>query len=372
MILKILILGLFSLLLMAGCAPKESNVIKIGLVAPLTGDQAEIGIDEQNGAQLAVDEVNAKGGLLGKKVVLVPLDDKHDPKEAVNAANKLVSDPAVVGVVGHLNSGTSIPASAVYNRAGIAMISPSATNPQLTRQGFKNVFRVCTTDEVQGPAMADFLVKDKKFRKIVILHDKSAYGQGLADTFKVQAEKNGATILLYEGITQGDKDFSAVLTKIKGLNPDVIYFGGMHSEGGLLARQGKDLGLRAAIAGGDGMFGTEFSKVAGPAARKAYVSFLAPPFEKLDSAKGFVDAYTAKYGPIKQYAPYAYDAAKVMLEAIEKAGSTHKDAIIKAVAETKEFPGVTGKISFDENGDTTNKRFYFYTFDSEGKPVLVK
>lgn len=370
--LRIFLAGLFFLLLLvAGCTP-ESNVIKIGFVAPLTGDQAEIGIDEQNGAQLAVDEVNAKGGLLGKKVILVPLDDKHDPKEAVNAANKLVSDPAIVGVIGHLNSGTSIPASAVYNRAGMAMISPSATAVELTRQGFKNVFRVCTTDAVQGPSMADFLVKDKKFRRIVVLHDKSAYGQGLADSFKPQAEKNGARILLYEGITQGDKDFSAILTKIKGLNPDVIYFGGMHSEGALLARQAKELGIRAAFAGGDGMFGTEYSNIAGSAARNTYVSFLAPPFDKLESARAFVEKYNAKYGPIKQYAPYAYDATRVMLSAIEKSGSTRKEDIIAAIAGTLNFPGVTGKFSFDANGDTTNKRFYFYTFDADGKPVLVK
>lgn len=204
----IMILALFAAL--SGCSKSDSNTVRVALVAPLTGDQAELGLDELHAAELAADEINAKGGINGKKVVIVGMDDKHDPLEATKIANNLVADSSIIAVIGHLNSGTSIPASKIYSQGGILMITPSATNPQLTKQGFTNVFRMCATDEVQGPAMADYLIKDKKYKKIVTLNDKSQYGQGLVDTFTAQAKKLGVEVIFVDAITQGDKDFVSV------------------------------------------------------------------------------------------------------------------------------------------------------------------
>lgn len=364
-----LFLGLF------GCAKSSSDTIKVALVAPLTGDQAELGLDELHAAELAADEINAKGGINGKKVVIVGMDDKHDPLEATKIANNLVADSSIIAVIGHLNSGTSIPASKIYNQGGILMITPSATNPQLTKQGFTNVFRMCATDEVQGPAMADYLIRDKKYKKIVTLNDKSQYGQGLVDTFTAQAKKLGVEIVFADAITQGDKDFVSVLTRIKALNPDVIYFGGMHSEAGLIAKQAKSLGISAKIAGGDGMFGTEFGKIAGgDAASNAIVSFQAPPYDKADNPgmKNFVANYSAKYGKIVQYAPYSYDAANLVFSAIAKAEKQDRASVIAAMKATKDYPGVTGKVNFAPNGDIMNATFYFYTFDAQGMPAFIK
>ncbi len=372
-LLSLLVISIFAFALL-GCAKSDNNVVKIALVAPLTGDQAELGIDELHAAQLAVDEVNAKGGINGKKVVLVGMDDKHDPLEATKIANNLVADSSIIAVIGHLNSGTSIPASKIYNQGGILMITPSATNPQLTKQGFNNVFRMCATDEIQGPAMADYLIKEKKYKKIVTLNDKSQYGQGLVDTFTAKAETLGVKIIFADAITQGDKDFVSVLTRIKALNPDVIYFGGMHSEAGLIAKQAKSLGINAKIAGGDGMFGTEFGKIAGDAASNAIVSFQAPPYDKANNPnmKNFVANYTAKYGKIVQYAPYSYDAASLVINAISQAEKQDRASVITAMRATKDFDGVTGKVNFAPNGDVINATFYFYTFDAQGMPAFIK
>ncbi len=368
----IILFVLFSTL--SGCAKSDSNTVRVALVAPLTGDQAELGLDELHAAELAADEINAKGGINGKKVAIVGMDDKHDPLEATKIANNLVADSSIIAVIGHLNSGTSIPASKIYSQGGILMITPSATNPQLTKQGFTNVFRMCATDEVQGPAMADYLIKDKKYKKIVTLNDKSQYGQGLVDTFTAEAKKLGVEIIFADAITQGDKDFVSVLTRIKALNPDVIYFGGMHSEAGLIAKQAKSLGISAKLAGGDGMFGTEFGKIAGDAASNAIVSFQAPPFDKADNPgmKNFVANYSAKYGKIVQYAPYSYDAANLVFSAISKADKQDRAGVIAAMKVTKDFDGVTGKVNFAPNGDIMNATFYFYTFDAQGMPAFIK
>jgi ABC-type branched-subunit amino acid transport system substrate-binding protein len=372
-LLSLLVISIFAFALL-GCAKSDNNVVKIALVAPLTGDQAELGIDELHAAQLAVDEVNARGGINGKKIVLVGMDDKHDPLEATKIANNLVADSSIIAVIGHLNSGTSIPASKIYNQGGLLMITPSATNPQLTKQGFNNVFRMCATDEIQGPAMADYLIKDKKYKKIVTLNDKSQYGQGLVDTFTAEADKLRVKIIFADAITQGDKDFVSVLTRIKALNPDVIYFGGMHSEAGLIAKQAKSLGINAKIAGGDGMFGTEFGKIAGDAASNAIVSFQAPPYDKANNPnmKNFVANYTAKYGKIVQYAPYSYDAASLVINAISKAEKQDRAGVITTMRGTKDFDGVTGKVNFAPNGDVVNATFYFYTFDAQGMPAFIK
>ena len=245
--MKRLLLVVICLLLVA-CTKKETNSIKIGAAGPLTGDLATFGADQLNGMKLAVEEWNAKGGVLGKKIVIVEGDDQRDPKQAVSAANKLVNE-GVVGVVGHFNSNCSIPASEVYHKANIPQISHGSTNPKLTEQGFDNVFRVCGRDDQQGKVSADFAVNVLKVKRVAVIHDKTTYGQGLADEFRKALDKK-AEVLLYEGIGIGEKDYSPVVTKIKALNPDLVFFGGLYVEGGLLIKQFKAVGGTAPFIGG--------------------------------------------------------------------------------------------------------------------------
>ncbi|MDI6783938.1 MAG: branched-chain amino acid ABC transporter substrate-binding protein [bacterium] len=356
---------------LSGCAQQQSNVIRIGVVAPLTGDQAEIGIDLKNGAVMAVEEANAAGGILGKKLELVPMDDKHDPKEAVAVAQRLITDPAVVAVVGHLNSNCSIPASKKYHDAQMTMITPSSTNPELTKKGYPEIFRVCATDAFQGPFGAEFAIKQLGKKRIAILHDRSQYGQGLAEEFRKAVNRLGLKELVFEGITQGDRDFAAILTKVKSLNPDLLYFGGMYPEGGLLSKQMRELGIKTQFMGGDGLYVPGYIKIAGKNAEGTIMTFLAPPWDEFPAAKEFVAKFVPQYGEIKTYAPFAYDAANIIIDAINRAGSTDRAAIVKAVRETKDFNGVVGVINFDEKGDTTNKAMFIYTV-KKGKFVLYK
>jgi branched-chain amino acid transport system substrate-binding protein len=345
-----------------GCSEKkQESVIRIGLAGPLTGDQASIGQDMYHGSQMAVDEWNEKGGVLGKKIDLKALDDKAKEEEAVAIANEFVVDPYLVGVIGHLNSGCSIPASKVYHNAKVLEVTPCSTNPELTLQGFPEIFRFCTTDAVQGPYGADMAIHKLNKKRFVILHDKTQYGQGLAEQFTDMAVKSGATKLLFEGITKGDKDFNAILTKVKGLNPDMIYYGGMYPEGGLIAKQARDLGIKAVLMGGDGLFDKQFISIAGPAAEGTYLTFLAPPWEESPQLKDFVTKFKAKFNTnVGPYSPFAYDAANCLLEAIKRANSTDRQAIIKEFKATKDFHGVVGVTNFDEHGDSTNKNMYLY------------
>ena len=357
-----LVISILFALWFIGCGEsKPSNIVKIGLVGPITGDQADIGQDMNNGAIMAVDECNEKGGVLGKKLELVSMDDRHDPKEAVAAAQRLVADPAIVGVIGHLNSGCSIPASKVYHENKILQVTPCSTNPDLTLQGFPEVFRICVTDAIQGQFGADMAVKKFGKKRVAILHDKSQYGQGLAEQFRNTAEKDGGNILIFEGVTQGDKDFTAILTKVKGLNPEVIYFGGMYPEGSLITKQSHDLGLKAIIMGGDGLNSSQFITNAGPASEGAYMTFLAPPWDQTEQAKDFVKKYTQKFKrDVGPYAPFSYDAGNCLIEAIKRANSTDRQAVLKEFKATKDYKGITGITNFDEHGDSTNKSMYLY------------
>jgi len=346
----ILLLSLLMLaLIFYGCGKKE-DVIKIGVAGPMTGDQAKMGTDFKNGVTLAVEEWNAKGGVLGKKIALTIEDDQHDPKQAVSVANKLVNADAV-GIIGHFNSSCSIPASDVYNRAGIPMISPGSTNPQFTEKRYKGVFRVCGRDDQQGKVGAEFVINKLKLKKLAIIHDKTTYGQGLADEFKkFVADK--VEVVYYSGIIQGDKDFKTVLTAMKDKKPELLYFGGIYPEAGLIVRQAKELGINIPLMSGDGTIDPKFIEIAGAkAAEGAYLTF-SPDARKIPTAKAFIDAYEKKFGEIGPYSMYAYDAANVMLTAIKEAGTKDGKAIIEKL-HSMEFNGAVGKIKFDEKGDVT-------------------
>ena len=332
-----------------GCLKKEEG-IRLGIAAPMTGDQAKIGTDLRNGMNLAVEEWNARGGVLGKKIRVIAVDDQHDPKQAVSVANKLVNE-RVAGVVGHFNSSCSIPSSDVYNRGGIPMISPGSTNPQLTEKGYRGVFRVCGRDDQQGKVAAEFVIHKLKLGRIAVIHDKTTYGQGLADEFRKFV--NGKVKLVYfGGIIQGDKDFKTVLTSVKEKDPQLIYFGGIYPEAGLLVKQARELGIAAPFMSGDGTIDRKFVEIAGTkAAEGTYLTF-SPDTRKMSTAKSFVENYEKKYGEIGPYSVYAYDAANILLTAVREAGSSEGKAVMDKL-HSMEFSGALGTIKFDDKGDVT-------------------
>jgi len=354
-------------ILMAGCTRQDDNVIRIGAAGPMTGDQSKMGVDLRNSAELAVAEWNEKGGVLGKKIVLLSADDQADPKQAVSIANKLVNQKAVA-VVGHWNSSCSIPASKYYQDANIVMISPATTNPRLTLQGFKNVFRVCGTDDQQGRVAAEFVLKTLRPKKIAIIHDKTAYGQGLADYFK-SALPDSVQVVYYGGIIQRDPDYKAVLTTIKQSKPEVYFFGGIYPEAGRLVRQAQEIGMNIPMITGDGVYDPTFINIAGKSAEGTYVTFGAEP-AGLPSAKSFMEKYKATYGDPGPYSIYAYDAANIILTAIAETRTTEGSKVAEYISRTA-FHGAFGDISFDKNGDVTKAPYVIWQVRG-GKFVEVK
>ncbi len=345
----VVVVASFVVLLTAGCQKKDAG-IRIGVAGPMTGDQAKMGTDFRNGVTLAVEEWNSRGGVLGKKIELVIGDDQHDPKQAVSVANKLVND-GVVGVIGHFNSSCSIPASDVYNRAGIPMITPGSTNPQITERGYRGVFRVCGRDDQQGRVGAEFVINQLKLKRVAIIHDKTTYGQGLADEFK-KFVSGKTQVVYYGGIIQGDKDFKTVLTAIREMKPELIYFGGIYTEGGLLVKQARELGMTVPFMSGDGTIDPKFIEIAGAGpAEGTYLTFSPDP-KNMPEAKAFINNYERKFGEIGPYSIYAYDAANILITAIRDAGSVDGKSLEEKL-HTTEFSGAVGGIKFDEKGDVT-------------------
>jgi branched-chain amino acid transport system substrate-binding protein len=352
---------------MAGCTRQDENVIRIGAAGPMTGDQSKMGVDLRNSVELAVAEWNEKGGVLGKKIVLLSADDQADPKQAVSIANKLINQKAVA-LVGHWNSSCSIPASKYYQDANVVMISPATTNPQLTLQGFKNVFRVCGTDDQQGKVAAEFVLKTIRPKKIAIIHDKTAYGQGLADYFK-RALGDRVQVVYYGGIIQRDPDYKAVLTTIKQSDPELYFFGGIYPEAGRLVRQAKEIGMNIPMITGDGVYDPTFINIAGTSAEGTYVTFGAEP-AGLPSAKSFMDKYKSKYGDPGPYSIYAYDAANIILTAVADTRNTDGSKVAEYISRTV-FHGAFGDISFDKNGDVTKAPYVIWQVKG-GKFVEIK
>jgi len=333
-------------------AAAQEMVVKIGHVGPTSGQIAHLGKDNENGAKLAIEEANAKGITIdGKKVKfeLLTEDDAADGKQATQVAQKLM-DAKVVGVVGHLNSGTSIPASAIYNTAGVAQISPSATNPKLTNQGFKGVFRMVANDVAQGTAIGNYAAA-KLGKKIAIIDDKTAYGVGLADETEKAVKAAGGAVVIREALAnEKEQDFKGVLTKVKAKNPDVIMFGGMDAQAGPMLKQMKALGIKAKFISGDGAQSAELIKLGGDAAEGSYATTAGLPKEKMPQGPAFYDKFKAKFNAdVQVYAPFTYDATNVLIAAIQKVG-TDPAKIIDAVKQTS-MDGVTGKIAFDDKGD---------------------
>ncbi len=333
-------------------AAKPELVVKIGHVAPLTGPQAHLGKDNENGARMAIDELNAKGLEIGGakvKLELVPEDDQADPKQGTIVAQKLV-DAKVNGVVGHLNSGTTIPASKIYSDAGLPQISGSATNPKYTQQGFATTFRVMANDVQQGKVLGEYAAKQMAGKSVAIIDDRTAYGQGLADEFEKGAIAAGAKVVTREFTNDKATDFAAILTKIKSKKADVIFYGGMDAQGGPMTKQMKSLGVKAKYLSGDGSCTPEYIKLAGEASEGQYCSLPGVPLDQMPGGKAFGDAFSAKYGQIQLYAPYVYDATMVMVDAMKRANSVEPAKYLPEVGKTA-YQGVTAKIAFDEKGD---------------------
>ncbi len=355
-------------LLLGGCDSAKEQVIKIGHVAPTSGAQADLGKDNENGARMAIDELNAKGVMIGGKKVkfeLVAEDDAADPKQGAAVAQKLV-DSKVNGVIGHLNSGTTIPASKIYSDAGIPQISPSATNPKYTRQGFKTTFRVVADDVQLGGLLGRYAQNELKGKAIAVIDDRSAYGQGVADEFDKGVKGAGGTTVERQFTNDKATDFTAILTALKAKSPDIIFYGGMDAQAGPILRQMKQLGITSKLMGGDGICSARLPDLsAGSAADDQIVCAEAGGVE--GAGKKTLDEFKARYKTkfntdVQIYAPYVYDAVNVMVAAMVKADSADPAKYLPFLAKTDGYPGVTGSISFDEKGDIKNGALTLYTY----------
>ncbi|OGS91538.1 MAG: branched chain amino acid ABC transporter substrate-binding protein [Gallionellales bacterium GWA2_60_18] len=340
----------------AASTPTESAMVltvRIGASAPLTGPQAHIGKDNENGTRMAIEDANARGISIGGQKVhfeLLSEDDQTDPKTATIVAQKLV-DAKVNGVIGHLNSGTTIPASRIYHDNGIPQISPSATAVAYTAQGFNTAFRVMANDGQQGKVLGEFATKKLGAKKIAVIDDRTAYGQGLADEFVKSAKASGAQIVAHEYTTDKAVDFTAVLTLIKGKKPDLIFFGGMDPQGAPMLKQMKALGIPAKFVMGDGGYTPKLIENGGAAAEGAYASLPGVPLDMMPGGKDFAQRYEAQFKqPIQLYAPYCYDAVNVMIAAMQKADSAEPAKYLPLLGGIS-HDGVTAKIQFDEKGD---------------------
>ena len=345
--------------------------VTIAHAGPLTGSIAHLGKDDENGVHLAIDQANEKKLTIGGKPVKFVMeseDDQADPQTGTTVAQKLV-DAKVAAVIGHLNSGVAIPASEIYAKAGIPMISGSATNPTLTERGLKTVFRTVGRDDQQGPAIASYIAHELKAKKVAIVDDKTAYGEGLANEVEKTLKGDKVRIVGRERTTDKETDFKAILTKIKSERPDVIFHGGMDATGGPMLKQARELGIKAVFAFGDGACTDEMGKLAGKAAEGMVCSQAGLPREAAN--KDFVEAFTKKYGEIKQYAPYFYDATNAVIEAMKKADSTDPAKFAPELFNVS-FDGATGHVEFDAKGDRKDAEMTIFRMkDGKVAPIAI-
>lgn len=373
--------ALSTLLILPACSKKTHApeltadgkvIVMIGHAAPLTGPQAHIGKDNEDGVRLAIDDINAQGLKIGGKPVEFQMDsedDQADPRMATQVAQKFV-DMGVQAVIGHMNSGTTMPSSRIYNEAGILEISPSATTPKYTQQGFGNAFRVMANDVQQGRVLGQFAVAGLGAHTIAIIDDRTAYGQGISDEFEKAAKGAGANIIGREFTSDKASDFTAILTKIKGTKPDLIFFGGMDGQGAPMVRQMRALGVGSKFLGGDGIHTAEFIRLAGPAANGITASLPGRPLDALPHGAEFRQRFESRFGKIQLYSPYCYDAMQILAQAMVRAGTTDAAKVIPELAKT-DYPGITARIQFDAKGDLKNGAVTLYTVQ-DGQWKLLK
>jgi branched-chain amino acid transport system substrate-binding protein len=362
---------------LAGTAMAQDLVVKIGHVGPTSGSIAHLGKDNENGARMAIDELNAKGVMIGGKKAkfeLLAEDDAGDPKQGTAVAQKLV-DSKVNGVVGHLNSGTTIPASKLYFDAGIPQVSPSATNPKYTRQGYKTAFRLVADDAQLGGTLGRYAVNTLKAKSVAIIDDRTAYGQGVAEEFEKGVKAAGGKTVGRQFTTDKATDFTAILTAVKAAKPDVVFFGGMDAVAGPMLRQMKQLGINAKFMGGDGICSGELPKLAAGTMGDGQVVCAeaggVEGAEKVGLDKFKADFKQKFNADVQIYAPYVYDAVNVMVAAMVKAGSAEPAKYLPELAKTAGYKGVTGTIAFDDKGDIKNGALTLYTYKGGNREQLA-
>jgi branched-chain amino acid transport system substrate-binding protein len=381
----LLMAGSLALGLLAGCSGKTetasneekkgTSVIKIATQSPLSGGSATLGEAIKLGAQLALDQQKEKFKELGFELQLVPYDDQADPKKGVANAQLIGSDKAILGVVGHLNSGVAIPSSEVYEKYDLTMVSPANTAVEVTERGLKSVNRIVGRDDSQGPAGAEYAVNTLGAKKIFIVQDKTAYGTGLAEAFKKGAEAAGAEVLGFEGITIGEKDFNGVLNQILSKKPDLVYFGGMYAEGGLLIKQAREKGIDIPFMGGDGMDSSTLVEIAGDAVKNTYITSVAGDSTKTEAGKKFIEDYKAAHNKnAESFSVYGYDSMGALLKGLEDAIKANgnkmptRKQVQEAVRGVKDFEGALTKVSFDDKGDNEFAKIFIYKFTEAKYP----
>src|SRR4051794_22975197 len=343
----------------AFAAPALADEITFSVVGPMTGQLATIGDQFKHGAQAAVDAINAKGGVMGRQIKLDVEDDVCDPKQAVSVANRIVGN-GVKFVDGHACSGSSIPASAVYAESAVMMMSPASSNPQLTddaaAKGWPTIMRLYTRDDAQGAFIGPWIAQKFKGKNVVILHDKSAYGQGVADAVKATMNAGGLNEILYEGINSGEKDYSALVSKLKELKADVVYFGGYHPEGGLILRQAAELGFKFQLIMPDSIASPEFWQIAGPAGEGTMFVFPSDPQSKPEAKEAVETIKKGGFVP-EGFTLFSYAVIQAFAAGIERAGSDDPAKVAEALKNGQPFDTVIGPITFDEKGDIKNATY---------------
>lgn len=347
-----------------GAAEMMKGKIKVATQSPLSGGQAALGEGIKNGAQLAVEQLGGPIKKLGFDLELVPFDDQAKPDVGVANAKNLVTDPDIMFVTGHLNSGVAIPSSEVYKDSSLAMISPANTNPVVTDRKLKNVFRVVGRDDVQGVVGAEFASRDMKAKSVYILHDKTAYGQGVAEFFRQHAPKMKMNVVGFEG-TEEKANFDPIVTPVKARNPDLVYFGGIYDQAGVFFKQARAKGVKSKFLGPDGMDSTDLPKIAGQAIVGMHYTTVAGPVSVYPKAAKFARHYKAKFGKDPEpFAAQAYDATAIGLKALERAvraaggKKPTREQVTAEVAKTKAFPGLTGNFTFDSKGDIVPATYF--------------
>jgi branched-chain amino acid transport system substrate-binding protein len=362
-------LALGAAIAFAGAAQAD---IKMAVTGPLTGPNAAFGAQLKNGVEQAVEDINAAGGILGQKIVLSYGDDVSDPKQGVSLANKFSGD-GVKYVVGPFNSGVTMPSSEVYQENGILEITPSATNPKITERGMWNIFRTCGRDDQQGEVAGKYILAKFKGKKIAVVHDKTTYGQGLADETKKAINKGGIKEVLYEGVNVGEKDYSALVSKIKASGADLVYWGGLHTEGGLIVRQMRDQGLKSPMMSGDGITTDEFASIGGPGVEGTLMTY-GPDARNNPAAKDAVAKFRAKKFEPEAYTLYSYAAVQVIKQAAEQAKSLDPKKVAETIKSGKPFKTVIGDLAYNKKGDVTRLDYVMYVWkkNAEGKITYVQ
>jgi branched-chain amino acid transport system substrate-binding protein len=353
-------------------AGSASAQVKFGVAGPITGPNAATGAQMKNGVQQAVDDINAAGGVLGKKISVEFGDDVSDPKQGVSVANNFVAD-GIKFVIGHYNSGVTIPASEVYHENGILEITPASTNPTVTERGLWNIFRTCGRDDQQGRVAGAYILKHFKGKKIAFVNDKTTYGKGLADETLKTIKAGGMHEVLYEGINTGEKDYSALISKIKQSGADLVYFGGLYTEAGLIVRQMRDQGVQAPLMGGDGITSDEFATVGGPGVVGSLMTYGPDPRNRPE-AKAVVAKFRAKGFEPESYTLYSYAGVQIIAQAAAAAKSVDPKKVADKMHSGMNFKTVIGNISYDKKGDITRLDYVVYIWkkDASGKITYVE